>query len=112
MRAIWTTERATTAAVHETVGTSRGLAYTTIATVLTRLEKRGLLRSQKAGRERVFEAVVSESSVRRQMVSSFVGSLFGGDAPALVSQLVGDGEIDAEDLTRIRRMLKETHSDE
>jgi hypothetical protein len=46
------------------------------------------------------------------MVSSFVGSLFGGDAPALVSQLVGDGEIDAEDLTRIRRMLKETHSDE
>jgi predicted transcriptional regulator len=111
MRAIWSAGCATTAQVHEAVGTSRGLAYTTIATILTRLEKRGLLSSHKQGRERVFESLVSEDSIRRQMVSSLVSSLFGGDAPALVSQLVGDGEIDAGDLAKIRRLLKEGKSD-
>jgi predicted transcriptional regulator len=112
MCAIWSAGRATTASVHETVGTPRGLAYTTISTVLTRLEKRGLLRSEKDGRERVFEALVSEASVRRRMVSSLVSTLFRGDAPALVSQLIGDGEIDAGDLEKIRRLLQESKTDE
>jgi predicted transcriptional regulator len=108
MRTLWTEGRATTATVHDRVGKPRSLAYTTIATVLARLEKRGLLRSLKDGRERVFEPLVSEGQVRKQMVTDLVSTLFSGDPRALVSHLVRESEIDEGDLETIRTLLEES----
>jgi BlaI family penicillinase repressor len=105
MQALWDEGRATTAAVYERVGKRRSLAYTTVATLLSRLEKRGLVRSNKDGRERTFEPRVSESEVRRFMVSELVGKLFRGDPGALVSHLLKDSEIDEGDRDTVRRML-------
>jgi predicted transcriptional regulator len=105
MRALWGVGRATTAAVHERMGKPRSLAYTTVATLLSRLEKRGLVISRKDGRERVFEPVVTERDVTRHMVSDLVAKLFRGDARALVSHLVSDSEFDETDLETVRRML-------
>ena len=107
MRALWTEKKATTAKVHERMGKARSLAYTTVATLLSRLEKRGLVRSQKDGRERVFEPLVSESEVKRHMVADLVSKLFRGDPRALVSHLVTDSEFDSADLEAVRRMLRE-----
>jgi BlaI family penicillinase repressor len=105
MRALWEVGSATTAAVHERVGKPRSLAYTTVATVLSRLERRGLVTSRKDTRDRVFEPVVTENEVKRQMVSNLIATLFRGDPRALVSQLVSDEEIDEGDLDTVRRML-------
>jgi len=110
MRVLWAERKATTAAVHERMGKPRSLAYTTVATLLSRLEKRGLVKSEKDGRERVFEPLVSEAEVQRRMVSDLVSNLFRGDAGALVSHLVRDSEFDAADLETVRRMLAE-HTD-
>jgi BlaI family transcriptional regulator, penicillinase repressor len=107
MRVLWNARKATTAAVHERMGKPRSLAYTTVATLLTRLEKRGLVKSKMDGRERVFEPLVSEADVQRHMVSDLVSNLFRGDPSALVSHLVRDSEFDAADLETIRRMLAE-----
>lgn len=112
MRALWSAGRATTAAVHDRAGRPRSLAYTTVATMLARLEKRGLVRSVKEGRERVFEPLITEDDVKRQMVSSLVSGLFHGDAGALVSHLVRDAEIDAGDLDAVRKMLEESKNDD
>jgi predicted transcriptional regulator len=111
MRALWETGAATTAAVHERMGKPRSLAYTTVATLLNRLEKRGLVRSRKDTRERVFEPLVSEGEVRRRMVTDLVANLFSGDPRALVSQLVTDREIDEGDLDTVRRMLAAAERD-
>jgi BlaI family penicillinase repressor len=107
MRALWDEGRATTAAVHERAGKPRSLAYTTVATLLSRLEKRGLVRSAKDGRERIFEALVSESEVKRHMVADLVAKLFSGDPRALVSHLVQDSEMNERDIETVRRMLAE-----
>jgi BlaI family transcriptional regulator, penicillinase repressor len=111
MRALWETGAATTAAVHERMGKPRSLAYTTVATLLNRLEKRGLVISRKDTRERVFEPVVTEAEVKRRMVSDLVANLFRGDPRALVSQLVSDEEIDEGDLDTVRRMLADAKHD-
>lgn len=105
MRALWRAGRATTAAVHDRMGKPRALAYTTVATLLSRLEKRGLVRSEKEGRERVFEPLVTEAEITRTMVSDLVAKLFRGDPRALVSHLVKDSEFDDTDLETVRRML-------
>jgi predicted transcriptional regulator len=105
MRVLWNEKTATTATVHELMGKPRSLAYTTVSTLLSRLEKRGLVRSSKDGRERIFEPLVSEAEVQRHMVSDLVTNLFRGDPGALVSHLVKDSEFDAADLDTVRRML-------
>lgn len=105
MRALWEVGAATTATVHERVGKPRSLAYTTVATLLSRLERRGLVTSRKDARDRVFEPLVTEDEVKRNMVSNLVATLFRGDPRALVSQLVSDEEIDEGDLDTVRRMI-------
>jgi BlaI family transcriptional regulator, penicillinase repressor len=105
MRALWDTGRATTAEVYERVGKPRSLAYTTVATLLTRLEKRRLVKSVKDQNERVFQPLVSESDATRSMVSSLVATLFKGDPSALVSHLVKDGDFTKDDLETVRKLL-------
>src|SRR5262245_46585288 len=105
MRALWEAGRATTAEMNESVGKPRQLAYTTIATLLTRPEKRGLVKSVKEQGERVFRPMVTEGEVTRSMVSSLVDNLFRGDPSALVSHLVNEKDIDRDDIEAVRKLL-------
>jgi len=105
MRALWDAGKATTAELHNSAGKPRDLAYTTISTILTRLEKRGLVKSAKDQNERVFQALVTEGEVAKSMVSSLVDTLFRGDSNALVSHLVKEKEIDRDDLETLRKLM-------
>jgi len=107
MRVLWTRGRASTAEVAEAMREQqRPLAHTTVATLLSRLEKRGLLASERDGRALVYSAAVSEPEVQRSMVSGLLSTLFGGRPEALLSHLVEEGELGDDDLARMRAMLK------
>lgn len=105
MRVLWQRSEASTAEVAEALARSRGLAHTTVATLLTRLEKRGLVSVRRDGRQLIYRAEVEEGAVRRSMVSGLLGSLFGGDARALVAHLVREEEIAPGDLEALKRAL-------
>lgn len=107
MRVLWARGEASTADVADVLAGSRGLAHTTVATLLSRLEKRGIVSSRRDGRQLVYRARVAEGDVRRSMVSGLLGSLFGGDARALIAHLVREEEIAAGDLDRVRQLLGE-----
>jgi predicted transcriptional regulator len=83
------------------------LAHTTVGTMLSRLEKKGVLASEVKARERYYRAVVSENEIRRTMVSDLVTTIFKGDPKALVAHLVRENDIEPGDLESIRRMLEE-----
>lgn len=104
MRALWQRGEASTAELAAALE-ARGLAHTTVATLLSRLEKRGIVRSRREGRQLVYAACVAEPEVRRSMVSRLLDSVFGGDAKALVAHLVREDEIAPGDLERVRRLL-------
>ena len=110
MRVLWRRGQASTAEVAEVLAQSRGLAHTTIATLLSRLEKRGVVASHKDGRQLVYRPLVAEQAVRRSMVSGLLGSLFGGDARALVTHLLREDEIAPGDLEQLRQLLSNKHS--
>ena len=107
MTALWKERSATTVTLYEQVGKPRALAHTTISTLLTRLEKRGLVKSEKVGGERVYQPVAKSADVTRSMVSSLVATLFRGDPAALVSHLLEDSDFEAKDLAKVRKMLKD-----
>jgi predicted transcriptional regulator len=105
MRVLWQRDEASVADIAAVLGDERGLKYTTVATLLTRLEKRGVVSPRRDGRQLIYRALVSEPQVRRSMVADLIGSLFGGDPRALVAHLVDESEIAAGDLERVRRQL-------
>lgn len=105
MRVLWQRGEASTADVADVLAQSRGLAHTTVATLLTRLEKRGVVAARRDGRQLVYRALVAEGDVRRSMVSGLLGSLFGGDARALLAHLLREEEIAPGDLEQVRQML-------
>lgn len=105
MRALWREGERTVGEVTQALHGPRGLAHTTVSTLLTRLQKRGLVSSRRDGRQLIYKAEVDERQVRRSMVSGLLGSLFGGDAQALVAHLVREDEISADDLAAVRRLL-------
>ncbi len=106
MRALWNKPNASTTDVVEALRATRPLAHTTVATLLTRLEKRGLVATNRDGRQLTYRAMISESQIQRSMVSDLVSSLFMGNTSALLSHLVNQDEIDNGDLEKIRQLLE------
>jgi BlaI family penicillinase repressor len=106
MQVLWQKSRATVAEVQEALEPERDLALTTVATVLTRLEKARLVAHRSAGRHYVYRPLVSEEEVRRSMVSALAERLFAGDVAALVSHLVSAREIRPGDLARVKQLIE------
>ncbi|MBL0165460.1 MAG: BlaI/MecI/CopY family transcriptional regulator [Xanthomonadales bacterium] len=106
MRVLWDRGETSTADVVAALAEERGLAHTTIATLLTRLEKRDVVIQRRDGRQLFYRAAVAEADVRRSMVADLIGSLFAGDANELLAHLVEEAEIGPGDLARIRQRLQ------
>ena len=108
MRVLWQHGECSVTDVAATLAGERGLKYTTVATLLTRLEKRGVVQPRREGRQLIYRALVSEPQVRRSMVADLIDSLFGGNAQELVAHLVSESEIAPGDLERVRKRLAKT----
>jgi BlaI family penicillinase repressor len=105
MRVLWQRGETSTADVAAELAQERGLKHTTVATLLTRLEKRGVVAQRREGRQLLYRAVAGEAQVRRSMVADLIGALFDGDARELVAHLVQESEIEPGDLAKVRRRL-------
>ena len=106
MRELWQRGEASTAEVVDALhAAGRPLAHTTVATLLTRLEKRGLLSALRDGRQIRYRPEVQEHQVQRAMVSGLLANLFAGQPSKLLSHLVSEGDIADEDLTKMRKLL-------
>jgi predicted transcriptional regulator len=105
MTVLWARGEATTADVHGALQRERGLAVTTIATMLRKMEEKGVVAHRAEGRQFVYRPTVTQDQVRRSMVGELVSRLFDGDPKALVAHLVSEHEIDEGELAELRRRL-------
>ncbi len=81
------------------------MALSTVATLLSRLERKRVLAHRRDGRQYVYRATVSRSEVRNSRVRELTESLFGGDPAALLSHLVRTSDADPDELRRMRELL-------
>jgi BlaI family penicillinase repressor len=103
---LWERGEATVAEIWEALHAERGLAQTTLATVLTRLERRDIVAHRTRARQYVFRALVTEAEAQHSMVRELTDRLFEGDVTALVSHLLSARDVSPGDLARIRDMLE------
>src|SRR6516165_9386151 len=82
-------------------------AYTTVQTVVYRLEwKKAVRRTKKISNAHVFEAVISRSSVQHRMIDELVG-LFGGKALPIVTHLIDSGKLTRDEVREAQRALRD-----
>src|SRR5258708_10049621 len=83
LKALWGIGEGTVRDVREILVGNRNLAYTTVMTVLDRLEKRRGVSRRKHGRSFIYVPKVSQDAMRRYSVRRLVNSFFGGSREAL-----------------------------
>ncbi len=106
MRVLWDRGEAPVAEVHQALLEERGLALTTIATMLAKMEKKGVVSRRMEGRGFVYEATVTENQIHRSMVSDLTEQLFDGNTAALVNHLLTEQQIDRGELGEIKRLIE------
>ena len=82
-------------------------AYTTIQTVVYRMEAKGIVRRQakKVGNFHIFEAAVSRDSAQRKLIDDLL-ALFGGRTQPVMAHLIESGQLTLEDVKEAERTLR------
>ena len=83
----------------------RRWAYTTVLTLLQRLEAKGLVRSDKSGLAHVFKAAVSRDKLLKQRLEDLANQLCEGTATPLVMALVEGQSFTAEEISQFHELL-------
>jgi len=106
MNALWTLGPSSVREIQEALPKDSRLAYTTVQTMVSRLEiKKAVRRLKKVGNAFVFEAQVSRTSAHRRLIDDFLG-LFGGRSEPVVAHLVDAGKLTLDDVREAERALR------
>ncbi|HUQ51445.1 MAG TPA: BlaI/MecI/CopY family transcriptional regulator, partial [Gammaproteobacteria bacterium] len=112
MEALWTKGASSVREIQESFPAKRRPAYTTVQTIVYRLEaKNALKRTKKIGNAHIFEAVISQTAARRKLIDDVLG-LFGGRAQPLMSHLIESGQLTLQDIEEARAALREATTKE
>ena len=108
MEALWTKGPSSVREIQETFPAKRRPAYTTVQTIVYRLEaKNALRRARKIGNAHIFEAVISQTAAQRKLIDDLLG-LFGGRVQPLMSHLIESGQLTMDDIEEARAALKDS----
>ena len=83
------------------------LAYTTVLTILRTLESKGYVGHEEEGRGHRYFARVRQQAAQSSALRHITSKLFKGSAELLLTRLVSDETLSAEELARLRRLLAE-----
>ncbi len=107
MEVLWTRGPVAIREIQESFGPKNRPAYTTIQTMVYRLEtKKALRRSRKIGNAHIFEALISRDAAKARLVDEFL-SLFGGRMQPVMAQLIEAGNLTPKDVADAEKLLKE-----
>ncbi len=107
MQILWDRREATVAEVHAAVQSERPLAYTTIATMLKKMEERGLITHREQGRAFLYRPVVAAEEVNKSAGRHFVDRLFAGSLANAVCHLLETNQASVEEIDRIEKLVKD-----
>jgi BlaI family transcriptional regulator, penicillinase repressor len=107
MKVLWAREEATVADVFEELGKDADLAYTTVSTMLRKMEARGLITHRTEGRSFVYRPKVASEAVSRSMIDHLVDRMFEGNLTAAVNHLLTTREVSREELKALEHLIAE-----
>ena len=109
MAHFWSDRELSAPELFERIGNERGVSYSTVKTIVDRLEEKGAIeRTANRGRTIFYAAAIKRERVRKPLVKTFLRRLFGNDLRPLFAQLLQDEKLSEEELEYLRRLVAET----
>ncbi len=108
LRALWDGGPGTVREVMAHLPTRRRkVAYTTVQTLLNRLEQKGYVKSDKSDIAHVFRAKLTRERVQRARLKSMVGQLYDGAVGAMALHLVKTQKLSRDELAALQKLIDE-----
>ena len=107
MQSLWQRGEATVAQVLEDLSDHADHAYTTVATMLRKMEARGLVKHRAEGRTFIYAAKVAADEVSRGMADHLVDRMFEGSLLDVVNHLLTTREVSREELRELEKLIAE-----
>lgn len=105
MKVLWSASEASVSQIQDKLPRGADMAYTTVATMLRKMEGRGLVSHRAEGRTFIYRPTLAEAQVTRGMADHVLDRLFGGSVEAMVSNLLTTREVSAEELGRLEKLI-------
>lgn len=107
LHVLWKLKSASIREVQEALPENRQVEYTTVQTMIYRLEKKGAVRrTRKIGNAHIFEPLVSPKNAVGTMIDDLL-ALFGGSAAPVMAHMAESGQLTLEDLKALESSIKE-----
>ena len=107
MEVVWRLGQASVHDVLKQLGHRRKLAYTTVLTVLQKLEKAGWVEHRAEGKSYVYTPARSREEAGAGSVRGFLQRVFEGDAVAMFQHLIRESDLNDAELRELRAMIEE-----
>ena len=107
LEVVWECWEASVHDVRNRLGRRKKLAYTTVLTVMQKLEKAGWLAHRNEGKSYIYRPAVSREQAGAGSVRRFLTHVFEGDAVAMFQHLIRESDLSDKDLGELRRMIEE-----
>jgi predicted transcriptional regulator len=105
MGPLWELGRASVREIQELLPEKKRPAYTTVQTIVRRLEEKGAVhRVKKIGNALIFEPLVTRHAVHSRLITELL-EVFGGSARPLMSHLAESGKLSLEDLKELEEAM-------
>jgi BlaI family transcriptional regulator, penicillinase repressor len=105
MSVLWEKQTVSVADVVAVLKRKRPVTYSTVQTILRILEDKGYVLHEKVARAFIYHPIVDERQARRRALKHLVKRLFNGSPSLLVLNVLEDEELDADELTRVRKLI-------
>jgi len=112
MKVLWNRGESSVADVVKATQTEGELAYTSVLTTIRILETKGYVTHRQEGRAFVYSSAVGQEEASRSEVRHVLQRFFGNSRERLVLALLGDEEIDAEELKRLKEAIAAAPDDD
>lgn len=112
MQLFWQHKEASAPQIHKVVAQTRDVKYSTVKTIIDRLEKKGSLKRSKTHGRTIFYAPTTEKqSVSVPLIKDFINKVFLGKSRPLAAHILEQEELSMDDIEYLESILKERKKD-
>lgn len=107
LQILWSRGLATVREVHEDLGSTKDVGYTTTLKLMQIMHEKGLVKRDDSMRTHVYQAAVNKERTQKHLLGKMIDSLFGGSPTQLVIQALGEHKTSQEELEKIQVLLNQ-----
>src|SRR5690242_14031097 len=105
MKLLWARGESAVSDLVAAIPEGEALAYTSVLTTIRILEQKGYVRHRQEGRAFLYSPCVAEHEAGRSEIKHMMQRFFGNSRERLLLSVLGDGDIDAEELSRLKALI-------